>query len=167
LNLLFTYVNVILRLVLTSVGRRGKTCGWHVTQILLNRLVWENGYTELVNSPTREDALLDVFLVGPESAFTICSNFHGISDHCGVLLEVKWGENCREHQVEIIIPFYHKPNVPGLQSFLRGKFESCASNGSCVQEIWKSFKELVFESIDCFVPHKILKKILILNVTRK
>jgi hypothetical protein len=46
LNLLFTHFNVILRLVLTSVGRRAKTRGWHVTQIFLNRLVWENGYTD-------------------------------------------------------------------------------------------------------------------------
>jgi hypothetical protein len=81
-------------------------------------------------------------------------------------LEVKWGENHREHQVDIIVPLYHKTNVPGLQSFLRGKFASCASNGSCVQEIWKCFKELFFESIDRFVPHKILRKILILNITR-
>jgi hypothetical protein len=87
-NLLFTHVNIILWLVLTSVGRKGKTRRWYVTQILLNRLVWENGYFEVVNSPTRDDALLDVYLVGPESAFTFCSNFQGISDHCGVLLEV-------------------------------------------------------------------------------
>ena len=159
LNLLFTHFNVILRLVLTSVGRKGKTRGWHVTQIFLNRLVWENGYTELVNSPTREDALLDVYLVGHGSAFTTCCNVQGISDYCGVLLEVKWGENCREDQVERIVPLYHKTNVPGLQIFLREKFASCASNGSCVVEIWESIKKTVFESIDRFVPHKILKKI--------
>jgi len=26
------------------------------------------------------------------------------------------------------------------------------------EEIWKRFKEIVFESINCFVPHKILRK---------
>jgi hypothetical protein len=77
LNLLFTHVNVILWLVLTFVGRRGKTRGWHVTQILLNRLEWENGYTEVVNSPTRDDALLDVYFVGPESAFSFAVIFRG------------------------------------------------------------------------------------------
>jgi hypothetical protein len=35
-----------------------------------------------------------------------------------------------------------------------------AANSSCVEEIWKSYKEIVFESIECFVPHKILRKIL-------
>jgi hypothetical protein len=44
-------------------------------------------------------------------------------------LDVKWGENCLEHQVERIVPVYHKTNVPGLQRFLRGKFTPWAING--------------------------------------
>ena len=61
------------------------------TQVLLNRPVWENGYTKAVNSPTRGDALLGVCLVRPESSFTSCSNVQGVIDHCGVLLEAEWG----------------------------------------------------------------------------
>jgi hypothetical protein len=59
-----------------------------VIQVFLNRLVWENGYTQKVNSPTRGDALLDFYLVQPESAFTSCSDVQGISDQRVVLLEV-------------------------------------------------------------------------------
>jgi hypothetical protein len=29
---------------------------------------------------------------------------------------------------------------------------------SCVEEIWKKFKDIFFESIERFVPHKILKE---------
>ena len=47
------------------------------SQVFLNRLVWENGYTQAVNSPTRGDALLDVYLVRPESAFTSLVVFRG------------------------------------------------------------------------------------------
>jgi hypothetical protein len=127
-------------------------------QVFLNRLVWENGYTQIVNSPTRGDALLVVYLFRPEGAFTSCSNVQEVSDYCGVLLEVGWGENCREHQAESLVPVYHKTNVTGLQIFLRSKFASWASNGSCVEEIWKCFKEIIFESIERFVPNKILRK---------
>jgi hypothetical protein len=63
------------------------------SQAFVNRLVWENGYTQVVDSPTRADALLDVYLVCPESSFTSCSIVQGISDHCWVLLEVEWEEN--------------------------------------------------------------------------
>ena len=53
---------------------------------------------------------------------------------------------------------YHKTNVPDLQSFLRVKFASWAINGSCVEEMWKRFKETVFEIMERFVPHKILRE---------
>jgi hypothetical protein len=35
------------------------------TQALMNSLVWENGYSQAIDSPTRCDALLDVYLVRP------------------------------------------------------------------------------------------------------
>jgi hypothetical protein len=37
-------------------------------QVFLNRLVWENGYTQAVNTPTQGDDLFDVYFVRPESA---------------------------------------------------------------------------------------------------
>jgi len=40
-------------------------------QLFLNRLVWENGFSQVVISPTQGDALLDVYLVQPESAGNI------------------------------------------------------------------------------------------------
>jgi len=106
-------------------------------------------------------------LSGPKVRPPLAVMFRGSVSTGGVLLEVEWGENCREHQVERLVPVCHKTNVTGLQGFLRGKFASWASNGSCVEEIWKRFKEIVFESIDRFVPHKILRKILTLNITIK
>jgi hypothetical protein len=71
---------------------------------------------------------------------------------------VERGEKYREPQAEKLVPVCHKTNVSGLHTFLRDKFPSWASNGSCVEDIWKRFKEIVFESIDRFVPHKILSK---------
>jgi hypothetical protein len=44
-----------------------------------------------------------------------------------------------------------------LQKFLRDKLPTWANNGSCVEDIWKNFKDIVFEGIERFVPHKLLK----------
>jgi hypothetical protein len=41
-------------------------------QASVNTLVWEHGYTQVVQNPTRGDALLDVYLVRPENLFTSC-----------------------------------------------------------------------------------------------
>jgi hypothetical protein len=69
------------------------------TLAFINSLVWENGFTEVVDSPTRGAELLDVYFVRPKSLFTTCSMLQGISDHYVVILEVEWEENCCVPQV--------------------------------------------------------------------
>ena len=90
-------------------------------QACVNNLVWDNGYTQAVNGPIRRDALLDIYLLRPESSFISCNTLPGISDHNGVLLEAEWDEICREPKVERIVPVYHKTDVLGLQAFLGEK----------------------------------------------
>jgi hypothetical protein len=46
-------------------------------QAFINRLVWENRYTQVVGSPTQVDALLDVYLVQPENSLVSCSTVQG------------------------------------------------------------------------------------------
>ena len=82
----------------------------------------------------------------------------GISDHNGVLLEAEWDEICREPKVERIVPVYHKTDVLGLQAFLRENFNLWAGNNSCVEDIWKSYKDVIFEGIKRYVPQKNLSK---------
>jgi hypothetical protein len=101
---------------------------------------------------------MDVYLVRPKSSLVASSIVEGISDHCGVILEVEWEENFCVPHIERLVSVYHKTDVSGLQTLLRGKFGIWASNGSCVEGIWNNFKEIVSESIESFVPHKILRK---------
>jgi hypothetical protein len=74
------------------------------------------------------------------------------------MLEVEWTESSCEPQVERVVPVYNKTDVLGLQNFLRDKFAVWASNGSCVEDIWNNFKSILYECIERFVPHKILRK---------
>jgi hypothetical protein len=53
---------------------------------------------------------------------------------------------------------YNKTDVLDLQNFLRDKFAVWANNGSCVEKIWNNFKNIVYECIERFVPHKIRRK---------
>jgi len=115
-------------------------------------LVWENGYSQVIDSPTRGDALLDVYLVRPESAVTSSCTVQGVMDHLAEILEVEWEDTCTKPQVERLVPVYNNRDVSGLQTFLRDKF--VASNSSNVEEIWNNFKYIVYESIERFVRHK-------------
>jgi len=76
-----------------------------------------------------------------------------------VILEVEWKDTCTEPKVERVVPVYNKTDVSDLKPFLRDKFVVWASNGSNVNEIWNNFKNIVYESIECFVSHKTLRKI--------
>jgi hypothetical protein len=128
------------------------------TQAFINRLVLDNRYTQVVGKPIRGYSLLDVYLVRPESALTSCSIVQGISDHCELLLDVEWEENSDVTLEKRLIHAYNETNILGLQTFLWENLPIWANNGSCIQDIWKHFKDIVFESVQRFVPHKILKK---------
>jgi hypothetical protein len=72
-----------------------------------------NGYSQVVDSQTGGEALLDVYLVRYESSFTSSSVLLGISDHYGVMLEVEWEESSCEPQEERVVPVYNKADVLG------------------------------------------------------
>jgi hypothetical protein len=48
---------------LPQVDWKGVAEGTSVTQAFINRLVWDNGYTQAVDKLTRGDSLLDVYLI--------------------------------------------------------------------------------------------------------
>jgi hypothetical protein len=84
-----------------------------------------------------------------------------------VILEVEWEDTCSEPQVERIVPVYNKTDVLGLQTFLCDKFAVWVSNGSSVEEIWNNYMNIVYDSIERFVPHKMFRKIRTLNITTR
>jgi hypothetical protein len=57
---------------LPQVDWKGVVKGTSLTQAFINILVWDNGYTQVVGKPTREDSSLDVYLVRLESALIFC-----------------------------------------------------------------------------------------------
>jgi len=97
---------------------------------------------------------LDIYLLRLESAFVSCTIVPGISDHNGAFLEVKWDEICRESKVERIVPVYQKTDDLGFQTFLQEKFNRWAGNDSCLEAIWKSYKDIIVECIKRYVPQK-------------
>ena len=73
-------------------------------------------------------------------------------------MEVEWEEICWETKVERTVIVYHKTDILGYQTFLWDKFNLWAGNGSCVEEIRKSYKDIIFEGTKCYVPQNILSK---------
>jgi len=80
---------------------------------------------------------------------------------------VEWEDTCTEPQVERVGRLYNKTDVSRLQTFLRDKFAVWAINGSNVEEIWNNVKNIVYKSIERFVPHKTLRKNSDPNITTR
>jgi hypothetical protein len=77
-------------------------------QVFAKKEVWDNGYNQVVTGLTRGDALLDSYLLTSDNSRTSCNIVTSIRDYRAVLLEVEWGEICRQSKMERIIPLYHK-----------------------------------------------------------
>jgi hypothetical protein len=120
---------------LTQVDWKGIAEGGSVTQAFIKRLVWDNGFTQVVGKPTRGESLLDVYLVRLKISLIPCGTVQGISDHCGVLLDVEWAEKGFVTQEKRLVPAYNKTNVLGLQQFLRDKLPTWSNNDSCVEDM--------------------------------
>ena len=97
--------------------------------------MWENGFTEIVDSPTRGNA----YLVQPEIPFTARIIVQGISDHYGVILEVELEKYCCVLQIERLVPVYHKTDVLGLlQTLHLDKFQ----NGQAMVVAWRRYGKI-------------------------
>ena len=77
-------------------------------QAFVNNLVWDNGYTRVVSGSTRGDALLDIYLLRPESSLISCNILPGIRNHNGVLMGVELDRICWETKAERTVLVYHK-----------------------------------------------------------
>jgi len=98
-------------------------------------------------------------LVRPETSVTYSGITKGVSDHHEVILEVEWEDTCSEPRVERVVPLYNKTYLMLKKPSSAINIVVSASNGRSVEEIWCDFKNIVYESIERFVPHKILRKI--------
>ncbi len=61
-------------------------------QNLVNGLVWDC-FIQEVRTGTRQDAILDVYLIRPKELFISCEVVEGISDHKAVLLDLDQGRS--------------------------------------------------------------------------
>jgi hypothetical protein len=77
-------------------------------QASINKVVWDNGYAQMVSGPKRGDSILRICLVRPEGLFISCRVVPGITDHNGALLQVDWAEYYHGAQVGREIPLCHK-----------------------------------------------------------
>lgn len=126
-------------------------------QAIVNELVWTNNLVQVVKHPTRDNAVLDIFLARPEGFIVSCDVVPGISDHSAVCLKVKG--NYKSNSVESKkIYLYRKADVMNLQKYLADNYSAWARIGGSVEEVWNNFKKIIYNCVELYVPFKIIAK---------
>jgi hypothetical protein len=118
-----------------QVDWKGIVEGTSFPQAFINRLVWDNGYTQVIGKLTQGDSFLNIYLIRAESAIISRDAVQGISDHCGVLLLAEWAEKVFVTQEKQPVPAYDKTTVLGPQKILQYKLPTSANDGSCIEDI--------------------------------
>ncbi|KAJ4432824.1 hypothetical protein ANN_21463 [Periplaneta americana] len=127
-------------------------------QTLVNELIWRKDFTQVVNGPTRDNALLDVYLLRPVSLFVNSESLHKISDHNSVLLEILWENTVNPRSSPVSVWNFNKTDVHELQTFLRQKHDDFLRTEGNMENVWHKFKCIIFEALVKCVPSKIIKK---------
>ncbi|KAJ4447453.1 hypothetical protein ANN_09460 [Periplaneta americana] len=127
-------------------------------QTLVNELIWRKDFTQVVNGPTRDNALLDVYLLRPVSLFVNSESLHKISDYNSVLLEIFWENTVNPRSSPLSVWNFNKTNVHELQTFLRQKHDDFLRTEGNMENVWHKFKSIIFEALVKCVPSKIIKK---------
>jgi len=117
------------------------------------------GLTQIHEEPTRENNILDLVFTTNTSLVKTSTNIPGISDHAIIITDTD------------IKPYYHKSNPRKVYIWSRANWEDMnkdldklailirnkIQNNEKVNEVWLTFKQHLFASLDKHIPSKFVK----------
>ncbi|MCG7878228.1 MAG: endonuclease/exonuclease/phosphatase family protein, partial [Candidatus Thiodiazotropha endolucinida] len=115
--------------------------------------------TQLVNTPTRGNNVLDLVIANNPSLIAACRVIPGVSDHDAVLTEVNL-KPIRNKQNPRKIPLYKKADWIGLRKHMLDFGQSLRENFDIttpVNQLWENITSELERAINKFIPHKTSK----------
>jgi hypothetical protein len=115
------------------------------------------GLTQVVQEPTRDSNILDIFLIRPIDIWYDTGVVPGISDHGAVIFDMACQMAPPDETREIVL--YNKADTLTIRTALQNEFASfrVENIGKDVETMWDSFKNLCLQVVDTYVPKKTLK----------
>ncbi|XP_072051753.1 uncharacterized protein [Amphiura filiformis] len=112
---------------------------------------------QVVNKPTRNQNILDLFFVNNETLVEKSCVFPGISDHDGIpIITMNLSpKRCKQKPKKIYL--FHKANLEGMKCELRefgDEFVKKNTHKESVEILWSQFKENLSSTMDKFIPSK-------------
>lgn len=126
-------------------------------------LAFSLNLTQIINSPTRFESLLDLVFLSDnlgskEYSFEVVE---GISDHDMVHVSISLGQTPRSRTTVVSIPDFNRADDVSIIDFLElslGTFEELSIEcGADVEALWFSFKNIVNKCVVKYVPYRMKK----------
>jgi len=118
--------------------------------------VEEHGFTQTVNTATRGNNILDVFLTNRPSLVKSCHVVPGISDHEAVVVESSISSAPHQHSLRTIY-VWHKANITSIRSAIdqfSSNFFTLYSTSTSIDILWEEFKSLCSNCLS-YIPTKL------------
>ncbi len=118
---------------LSDINWQGEVCDRKI-QLIINKLVWDAGMTQVVDKPTHQNSMLDI---SPIDMLYYCDVIQGISDHNAVVLEINATISKVNDKIGNRIWQYRKADINGLQHFLKLNYAVLEKLGGGLEDMEK------------------------------
>ena len=118
--------------------------------------ILEYGFTQIVDFPTREHNILDIFLTNHLSYEYVCKPLTGISDH-GIVYVTSAVDIELQKPISCRIYLWHKANfehIKSLANSLVDEFLTKHDDDTPTETLWQAFKSICSSCLNC-VPSRI------------
>ena len=134
-----------------------KDCKQHLFYRQFIDILYDNNLTQVVQEPTRENNILDLFLTSNPSIINRTTIIPGISDHDVVLVESHTSARMKP-QVPRKIHLFKKADWDGFRQHIINLHSSLLSSGqyksSSLESLWQTVSSEIDEAISKFIPSK-------------
>jgi len=117
----------------------------------------ECGFTQIVNFPTREENILDLFFTTQPSCVQYCEQIPGISDHDIVITTVKSIVSYSK-QANHTIYLWRLANLEDMSKNMLNfylEFTNANTIDTLIEELWLKFCDKLLDIMNTHVPSKI------------
>ena len=141
----------------TNNGAIKPRCPFPNQHIQFINVLADNGLTQMVTQPTRDENTLDLFITNNPSVIDSVETVPGPADHAAVVIDGDLSA-IRHHQKPRNIRLYKRADWDGLRDYIQNFDLDKEPGQDDIESMWHTLKHLIETGTDMFIPTKKAKR---------